>query len=142
MGEYTGSAIAACWNGVSFPNVTRISWEESADIPKLDTTSGGDATQQRIDGIPNAKDLTWTITGWDESGTSNAIPTGSSFAAQTSGSIDVYPEGASASGKKWKYCHVAYISRRTSAPAINEVTPYEVTIVNKASGSWTDSVTS
>jgi len=141
MAEFTGSAIAACWNSVSIPNVTRISWEDTGDIPKLDTTSGGDATQQRLDDIPNAKDLTVTISGWDDAGVSNAQPTGSAFDALTTGCIDIFPQGATGSGKQWRYCHVAYISRRSSAPAIREVVPYEITVTNLASGSWVHSVT-
>ncbi len=136
MTEYAGSAICASWNGAGLPNVRTLRITNTGDIPKLDVSSGGDATQQMIDGIPNAPQFSFTVSGFYNTG--DAVTGSPSFAPLTTGSFDGYPEGyPAAGGLPWLYCHAAYLSNRGKEHTYNTVNTYELTFTPLASGSLT-----
>lgn len=136
MAEYTGSAVAACWNGVSLPQVRSLRITNTGDIPKQDISHSGDASQQMIDDIPNAPQFSFVVSGFYEQGdTTTGSP---SFAPLVTGSLDGYPEGApAAGGKPWVYCHSMYLSARGKEHAFGAVNTYEFTFTPLASGSLT-----
>jgi len=136
MAELTGSAIAACWNAIQIPQLTSIEYAETGGRPTIDSTTAGDTERQVIDDLPNRVEASVTIRGYTEAGTA-AVVNGSSFRPNTSGSLDVYPEGASASGKPWLYCHAMSLGSRTPTWAMGAVAGFNLVFRNRSSGSWT-----
>lgn len=135
MGEYTGSNMAACWNGISIPQILRIDPNESRPRGKLDATHSGDSTGQSIDDIPDPTVVTVTISGYDWRG-SDSVLAGSQFNPGTSGSLDIAPLGWSGSANPTEYCHAMNLDTRNYTRASRELNTFELTFTNLASGSW------
>lgn len=142
MAEYAGSAIAGSWNNIQIPQLRRFEVAETADRGLLETTHGGDATKQYIDDTTDRDRVRVTVGGFMESG-ATAVVAGSSFNPGTTGSLDLYPEGApAAGGNPLYYCHTMRVSGRTLSPAVGDVVPFELTFEELAAGSWISTGTS
>ncbi len=137
MAEYNGSAMAACWNAVSFPQMRTITVSERNARGMDDITHSVDATQQMIDKMATVNAITITCGGFASAG-SDSMTAGSYLLPGTTGSLDLYPEGApAAGGKLYQYCHNMRVASREVPIAVADVVPYTVTFENLASGSWT-----
>jgi hypothetical protein len=135
MAEYAGSAIAACFGGVQFPNMRTLRINPTRSRAKLDATSAGDASKQSIDDIIGQSEWTVTVSGWYDQG--DTFFTGGAASNLGEGATFVgYPEGAPAAGGKpqWTGSNF-FIESVNKDHTISTVNTYEATLKNLSAGS-------
>lgn len=135
MAEYAGSAIAACYGGVQFPNVRTLRINHTRGVAKLDATAAGDTTKQSIDDITGQAEWTITVSGWYDQ--ADAFFTGGAASNLGIGATFVgFPEGAPAAGGKpqWTGSNF-FIESVNKDHTVSTVNTYEASLKNLSAGS-------
>lgn len=135
MAEYAGSAIAACFGGVQFPNVRTMRINASRTVAKLDATAAGDTTKQSVDDITGQAEWTITVSGWYDqadafftTGAASNLGVGATFVG--------YPEGAPAAGGKPQFTGSNFFIESVNKDhTVSTVNTFEATIKNLSAGS-------